>query len=149
MENYSPNYKKDIDFTQGIMESFCYFKILDKDSPRFNPLDSCAVNPEALGYCEGYISIDVILGHLKIIPKRTATDNFKSNNNFVNNIMYQSNNSSMSENKIFNNIMNNFYFDDNNVCLRIELKEINGVKIKKHMQDIMKIHKIFLKYNSH
>ena len=67
--------------------------------------------------------------------------------------MYQSNNSSMSENKIFNgknnNIMNNFYFDDNNVCLRIELKEINGVKIKKHMQNIMKIHKIFLKYNSH
>ena len=158
LENYSPNYKKDIDFTQGIMESFCYFKILDKDSPKFNPLDSCAVNPEALGYCEGYISIDVILGHLKIIPKRTATDNFKSNNNFVNNIMYQSNNSSMSENKLFNNlnnngknnnIMNNFYFDDNNVCLRIELKEINGIKIKKHMQDIMKIHKIFLKYNSH
>ena len=73
--NYSPNLKTEIDpqkiFAQGIMDSFCYFKILDKDSPKFNPLDSCAVNPEALGYCEGYISIDVILGHLKIIPKKS------------------------------------------------------------------------------
>jgi hypothetical protein len=159
LETYSPNYKKDIDFTQGIMESFCYFKILDKDSTKFNPLDSCAVNPEALGYCEGYISIDVIMGHLKIIPKRTATDNFKGNNSFLSSRMYQSNNSSIADNKLFNNLKNNgknifimnnnFYYDDNNVCLRIELKEINGIKIKKHMQDIMKIHKIFLKYNSH
>jgi hypothetical protein len=159
LETYSPNYKKDIDFTQGIMESFCYFKILDKDSTKFNPLDSCAVNPEALGYCEGYISIDVIMGHLKIIPKRTATDNFKGNNSFLSSRMYQSNNSSIADNKFFNNLKNNgknifimnnnFYYDDNNVCLRIELKEINGIKIKKHMQDIMKIHKIFLKYNSH
>jgi hypothetical protein len=137
VDNYSPNYKSIINsqkiFAQGIMESFCYFKILDKDSPKFNPLDSCAMNPESLGYCEGYISIDVILGHLKIIPKKTASDNFKFNNNFINN-------------RLFNN---NFDNDDNNVCIRIELKEINGVKIKKHMQDIMKIHKIFLKYNSH
>ena len=137
VDNSSPNYKSIINtqkiFAQGIMESFCYFKILDKDSPKFNPLDSCAMNPESLGYSEGYISIDVILGHLKIIPKKTASDNFKLNNNFINN-------------RLFNN---NFDNDDNNVCIRIELKEINGVKIKKHMQDIMKIHKIFLKYNSH
>jgi hypothetical protein len=160
----SNNFKSEIDpqkiFSQGIMESFCYFKIVDKDCPKFNPLDSCAVNPEALGYCEGYISIDVILGHLKIIPKRTAYDNFKSNNTFINKGMYRGN--SNSENNFYNNlynlnnngknnylINNNFDNDENNVCLRIELKEINGVKIKKHMQDIMKIHKIFLKYNSH
>ena len=160
----SNNFKSEIDpqkiFSQGIMESFCYFKIVDKDCPKFNPLDSCAVNPEALGYCEGYISIDVILGHLKIIPKRTAYDNFKSNNTFINKGMYRGN--SNSENAFYNNlynlnnngknnylINNNFDNDENNVCLRIELKEINGVKIKKHMQDIMKIHKIFLKYNSH
>ena len=160
----SNNFKSEIDpqkiFSQGIMESFCYFKIVDKDCPKFNPLDSCAVNPEALGYCEGYISIDVILGHLKIIPKRTAYDNFKSNNTFINKGMYRGNSS--SENAFYNNlynlnnngknnylINNNFDNEENNLCLRIELKEINGVKIKKHMQDIMKIHKIFLKYNSH
>ena len=27
-------------FAEGVMESFCYFKILDKDSQKFNPLDS-------------------------------------------------------------------------------------------------------------
>ncbi len=34
-------------------------------------------------------------------------------------------------------------------CIRIDLKNINGVKINKSMQDIIKIHKIFIKYNSH
>ena len=155
--NYSPNLKLQLDpqkiFAQGIMESFCYFKILDKDSPKFNPLDSCAVNPEALGYCEGYISIDVILGHLKITPKKTATDNFKGNNTLFNSRIF--NNENNFYKNLFNNGKNNYLInnnlenDDNSLCLRIELKDINGVKIKKHMQDIMKIHKIFLKYNSH
>jgi len=158
----SPNFKSDIDaqkiLSEGIMESFCYFKILNKESPKFNPLDSCAINPEALGYCEGYISIDVILGHLKITPKKSITENLKSNNNFLNSGIFYSNNTSISGNNFFNNLYkntnngsnnNNFISDDNNICIRIELKEINGVNIKKHMQDIMKIHKIFLKYNSH
>ena len=131
------------------MESFCYFKILDKDSPKFNPLDSCAVNPEALGYCEGYISLDVILGHLKIIPKRTATDNFK-NNNFINNNIYNNLYNNFNNNGKNNYLINNdFENNENNICIRIELKDINDIKIKKHMQDILKIHKIFLKYNSH
>ncbi len=156
--NYSQNIKSDIEtqkmLAQGIMESFCYFKILDKDSPKFNPLDSCAMNPEGMGYCEGYISIDVILGHLKIIPKKTATGNFKVNNNFFNNKIFNNNENNFYK-SLFNNGKNNYLInnnlenDENNLCIRIELKEINGVKIKKQMQDIMKIHKIFLKYNSH
>ena len=153
IENLNTNFKTDIDpqkiFAQGIMESFCYFKILDKDSPKFNPLDSCAVNPEALGYCEGYISLDVILGHLKIIPKKTATDNFK-NNNFINNNIYNNLYNNFNNNGKNNYLINNdFENNENNICIRIELKDINDIKIKKHMQDILKIHKIFLKYNSH
>ena len=166
LENYSYNMKSDIDaqkiFAQGIMESFCYFKIINKDSPQFNPLDSCAVNPETLGYWEGYISIDVILGHLKIIPKKNLNGNFKSNNIILNNKIYCNNNQSISEKNFYNNLYNinnngknnyllnnNFENNENSVCLRIELKEICGIKINKHMQDIMKIHNIFLKYNSH
>ena len=52
--------------------------------------------------CESYISIDVILEHHKSVPKTESNDNFKSNNNFLNNIIYQINNSMMSENKLFN-----------------------------------------------
>ena len=156
----SPNFKSNIDIqnllVKGIMESFCYFKILNRDSIKFNPLDSCAVNPEIFGYCEGYISIDVILGHLKIIPKRTATENFKTNNKFLNSRI-----GFVQDNNVYHNLFNNlsingknkylinFENDKNNLCIRIELKEINGIEIKKQMQDIMKIHKIFLKYNSH
>ena len=110
LEN-SPNFKSEFEalkiLSEGIMESFCYFKILDKDSPKFNPLDSCAVNPEALGYCEGYISIDVILGHLKIIPKKSLTENLKLNNTFMNSGIFYSNNTSLSGNNFYNNLYKN------------------------------------------
>ena len=137
-------------FAEGVMESFCYFKILDKDSPKFNPLDSCTINPESLGYSEGYISLDVILGHFRIIPKSTMSKNFKSNNK--NCFLSHNNSLSMAEYTLFNNGNNVFRFEiDKNEkknCIRIDLKNINQVKIGKQMQDIIKIHKIFLKYNS-
>jgi hypothetical protein len=60
-------------FKQGEMESFCYYKILDRNlinnSNKFNPLNDCLVNPEYLGYYECYISIDVVSGCIKISPK--------------------------------------------------------------------------------
>ena len=137
-------------FAEGVMESFCYFKILDKDSPKFNPLDSYNINPESLGYSEGYISIDVILGHFRIIPKNFISKNFKSINN--NSVILHNNSLSMAEYTLFNNGNNVFRFEiDKNEkknCIRIDLKNIKEVKIKNSMQDIIKIHKIFLKYNS-
>ena len=138
-------------FAEGVMESFCYFKILDKDSQKFNPLDSYSINPESLGYAEGYISLDLILGQFRIIPKNIMSKNFKSNNK--NNVLSHSNSLSLSEYTLFNNGNNVFRFEiDKNEkknCIRIDLKNINGVKINKSMQDIIKIHKIFIKYNSH
>ena len=138
-------------FAEGVMESFCYFKILDKDSPKLNPLDLCTINPESLGYSEGYISLDVILGHFRIIPKNIISKNFKSNNK--NSFIIHNNSLSFAEYTLFNNGNNVFSFEiDKNEkknCIRIDLKNINCVRIKKIMQDIIKIHKIFLKYNSH
>ena len=138
-------------FAEGVMESFCYFKILDKDSQKFNPLDSYSINPESLGYAEGYISLDLILGQFRIIPKNIMSKNFKLNNK--NNVLSHSNSLSLSEYTLFNNGNNVFRFEiDKNEkknCIRIDLKNINGVKINKSMQDIIKIHKIFIKYNSH
>ena len=131
-------------FSEGIMESFCYFKILDKESPKFNPLDSCTINPDALGYSEGYISLDVILGHFKIIPKHSMSPNIENKNKFL----VHNNCLSFVENN-GKNIFNIEKENEEINCIRIELKEINGIKISKIMQDIIKIHKIFLKYNSH
>ena len=138
-------------FAEGVMESFCYFKILDKDSQKFNPLDSYSINPESLGYAEGYISLDLILGQFRIIPKNIMSKNFKLNNK--NNVLSHSNSLSLSEYTLFNNGNNVFRFEigknEKKNCIRIDLKNINGVKINKSMQDIIKIHKIFIKYNSH
>ena len=137
-------------FAEGVMESFCYFKILDKDSTKFNPLDSCTINPESLGYSEGYISIDVILGQFRIIPKNIMSKNFKTNNK--NSVLMHNNSLSLAEYTVFNNGNNVFTFEidksEKKNCIRIDLKDINGVRIKKNMLDIIKIHKIFLKYNS-
>ena len=155
LKNMMPNPKINFNpkkiFAEGVMESFCYFKILDKDSPKFNPLDSCSINPESLGYSEGYISLDVILGHFRIIPKNIMSKNFKSNNK--NSVLMHNNSLSFAEYTVFNNGNNVFRFEigknEKKNCIRIDLKNINGVKINKNMQDIIKIHKIFLKYNSH
>ena len=137
-------------FAEGVMESFCYFKILDKDSTKFNPLESCTINPESLGYSEGYISIDVILGQFRIIPKNIMSKNFKTNNK--NSVIMHNNSLSLAEYTVFNNGNNVFTFEidksEKKNCIRIDLKDINEVRIKKNMQDIIKIHKIFLKYNT-
>ena len=121
------------------MESFCYFKILDKDSPKLNPLDLCTINPESLGYSEGYISLDVILGHFRIIPKNIISKNFKSNNK--NSFIIHNNSLSFAEYTLFNNGNNVFSFEiDKNEkknCIRIDLKNINCVRIKKIMKDII------------
>ena len=50
--NNSLNFNPKKIFAEGVMESFCYFKILEKDSPKFNPLESCAISPESLVYSE-------------------------------------------------------------------------------------------------
>ena len=148
--NNSINFNPKKIFAEGVMESFCYFKILEKDSQKFNPLDSYAINPESLGYSEGYISIDVILGQFRIIPKSTISKSFKMTDN---NSEVPNNSLSMSEYTLYNNGNNVFRFEiDKNEeknCIRIDLKNINQVKIKQQMQDIIKIRKIFLKYNSH
>ena len=113
-------------------------------------LDLCSINPESLGYSEGYISIDVILGQFRIIPKKIISKNLKSTDN--NNVLTNSNSFSVAEYTLLNNGNNVFRFEidkkEKQNCIRIDLKNLKEVKIKKQMKDIIKIHKIFLKYNS-
>ena len=63
---YNPNYKL---LTHEIPETFCYFKLSDKSSIKFNPLSSGDINPINFNYFEGSILIDKIFYRLKLIQK--------------------------------------------------------------------------------
>ena len=54
---------------QGMFESFCYFKLSDKNNNGFNPLNNIDVNPITLNYFEGSIKIEKIFNKLKISQK--------------------------------------------------------------------------------
>ena len=52
--------------TQGLSECFCYFKLSDKSSNGFTPLNNIDINPANLNYFEGSIKIEQIFKKLKI-----------------------------------------------------------------------------------
>jgi len=136
-------------FKRNKRETFCYFKIFENDfknNKKFNPLENCSINPEILGYCEGYISIDINENYLKLIPKiinriSSSNKNIYIDNeqltkiNLINSFIYENNN--------YNNNLNN-----KNNCLKIELKEIYDINQSLIMNNIIKIHRLFIKYNS-
>ena len=119
-------------FKQGEMESFCFFKIIDKSLnnnslEKYNPLNDCYINPEYFGYNECYISIDVISGCLRISPK-ISFDKFKNapiNNEYI---------------TIINDKEKDFH-------INIKLKEIFSVYVRNYMKNLMKIQNLLLKYN--
>jgi hypothetical protein len=55
--------------TQGLSECFCYFKLSDKSSNGFTPLNNTDINPISLNYFEGSIKIEQIFNKLKIARK--------------------------------------------------------------------------------
>ena len=137
-------------------ETFCYFKIFESDFKNnniFNPLENCSINPEKFGYCEGYISIDIYSGNIKITPKLLNHQNSTKNKNIIENILfskikkinYNYNTISRDEsNKIKENLYNNI----KESYLNIELKEIRDIDQTLVMNNIIKIHRILIKYTS-
>jgi hypothetical protein len=84
--NYYNNYSKRYDnrlqvLTQGIAESFCYFKITDININNYNPLENGSLNPIKVGYNDGYISIDIDTHMLKIMTKSSKERN--PNKNYI------------------------------------------------------------------
>lgn len=132
-----PNISLNIQTTSYIyndIESFCYYKYLDDESNFFNPLSN-NINFNKLGYNEGFISIDIISSCLKIVSNNFSSNNNKdliSNSNTSIDLIKSKSNSGISK---LNNI-------------NIELKEITNIYLNKLMKNIIKIHDIFLKYNS-
>ena len=56
------------------LESFCYYKLLEKDSKLFNPLNNNQ-NLKQLGYNEGFISFDSNSKSIIIMPNNFISDN--------------------------------------------------------------------------
>ena len=132
-----PNISLNIQTTSYIyndIESFCYYKYLDDESYFFNPLSN-NINFNKLGYNEGFISIDIISSCLKIV-----SNNFSSNNNKD---LISNSNTSID---LIKSKSNSGFSKLNNI--NIELKEITNIYLNKLMKNIIKIHDIFLKYNS-
>ena len=132
-----PNISLNIQTTSYIyndIESFCYYKYLDDESYFFNPLSN-NINFSKLGYNEGFISIDIISSCLKIV-----SNNFSSNNNKD---LISNSNTSID---LIKSKSNSGFSKLNNI--NIELKEITNIYLNKLMKNIIKIHDIFLKYNS-
>lgn len=122
------------------MESFCYYKLIEKNSNLFNPLN-IKLNLNKLGYNEGFISISSNQLYLILKPKNALQINSPKN---LLNINYN-NNSYNTFNSIENK--NSTNSKANNTII-IRLKKIGKIYIDKTMQNIIKIRKIFLKYNN-
>ena len=125
-----------------IMESFCYYKLIEKNTTLFNPLN-IKLNINILGYNESFISISSNQLYLILKPKNALLINSPKNllNISYNNNAYYTLNSIEDKSNINNKANNN----NTNI---IRLKKISKIYIDKTMQNIIKIRKIFLKYNN-
>ena len=109
------------------MKSFCYYKYLEKDSSLFNPLTK-NIDLQNSEYNEGLISLDILTNSIKLRTIRSL----RNEHNFLTN-----------RDSEFNYSYN--YLDIDNIS--IGLKEITNVYLNKLMENIIKIHSIFLKFN--
>ena len=90
----------------------------------FNPLKD-NIDMKISEYNEGLISKDISMDSIKIIPTHS---NLNDTNYFVNN----------------RKLLNNYIGID---CINIELKKITNIYLSNLMENIIKIHNIFIKYN--
>ena len=116
----------------GIKKSFCYFKIVNNDNHKFDPLHNCSSTPENFGYIDGYISIDIKQHKLKIIPKNL--EDISKLENLLNNDFCSSN-------------ISNFEEENDKSYIGIELKDIADILIGVQMKNIIRIYNIYLKYS--
>ena len=118
-----------------VVESFCFYKLIDNNSILFNPLSNRS-NLYSLGYNEGFISINSDKDSLMIKPKSLIIQTSKNLYNNQNKTVYNTINSDEVNNKFINESITN-----------IELNNINNVYLNKTMKNTIKIRKIFMKYN--
>ena len=125
--------------TQGIKESFCYFKFYKENHVEYNPIDELLKTPENLDYVEGYISIDVFLHKFKLIPKIYKNKKI-TYEKLVQNLSKEINITELDSCNDFNYCE---YYKD---FLGIELKDIIDVVLSKEMKEVIKIYNAYIKY---
>ena len=125
--------------TQGIKESFCYFKFYKDNHIKYNPNDELLKTPENLDYVEGYISIDVFLHKFKLKPKIYKNKKI-TYEQLVENLSKEININELNSN-------NDYDFYDSNDFLGIELKDIIDIELSKEMKEIIKIYNAYSKYS--
>ena len=131
--------------TQGINESFCYFKLSDKTNIKFDPLDNCCTTtPEICGYIEGHILIDIILHNFKIIPKIIKDKNIlldklltKNEGKKISEINYNEDEEEEEEDEKINNKNKNY--------IGINLQDITDVQLSNQMKNIIRIYNSYIK----
>ena len=125
--------------TQGIKESFCYFKFYKENHVEYDPIDELLKTPENLDYVEGYISIDVFLHKFKLIPKIYKNKKI-TYEKLVQNLSKEIN---ITELDSCNDFDYCEYYKD---FLGIELKDIIDVVLSKEMKEVIKIYNAYIKF---
>ena len=127
-----------------INQSFCYFKLINKNDKKFNPLYNFDISPEVLGYYKGFIYIDFTCNLLLFTPlpndnnlNNKVNESLKINLRKISNIHIE--NIMRDIIKIYINALkfykkyenNNYHYIEENVSLNkfIHLKEFNNIDL--------------------
>jgi hypothetical protein len=70
INNFFKNYQEKLSIlSNGTNQSFCYYRVYNKNNIKINLLETNSENLEVFGYSEGYVCIDLNSDILKFIPK--------------------------------------------------------------------------------
>ncbi len=145
----------------NIQQSFCFFKFINKNTKKFNPLNNFDISPEILGYIKGFISIDFSNKFLSFIPiNNEIIKNYsnkekrkkfnirfdKISNIYIENIMKDIITIYINSLKFYKKCENDCFGIEENISLNkfIHLKELSNI----NMDDNLKIKSALCKYFS-
>ena len=130
----------------NIQQSFCFFKFINKNTKKFNPLNNFDISPEILGYIKGFISIDFSNKFLSFIPidneiiknysnkekrKKFNIRFDKISNIYIENIMKDIITIYINSLKFYKKCENDCFGIEENISLNkfIHLKEFNNINL--------------------
>ena len=130
----------------NIQQSFCFFKFINKNTKKFNPLNNFDISPEILGYIKGFISIDFSNKFLSFIPiNNEIIKNYsnkekrkkfnirfdKISNIYIENIMKDIITIYINSLKFYKKCENDCFGIEENISLNkfIHLKEFNNINL--------------------
>ena len=130
----------------NIIQSFCFFKFINKNTKKFNPLNNFDISPEILGYIKGFISIDFSNKFLSFIPiNNEIIKNYsnkekrkkfnirfdKISNIYIENIMKDIITIYINSLKFYKKCENDCFGIEENISLNkfIHLKEFNNINL--------------------